>query len=197
MSSQRTGKRLCVALAGVVLAASALAGGAIGIWLDLARAEVRVADGCALVEAAGRTRVQLAANLIHAARTFEAAGPRLRATLREATTRAESAHLDPHGREDSRRLEAFVSSQDELTQALDAVWRGMETGSAVQVRDLRESLARVEARLADELGRLDRSVDAYRRKIESFPGSWFASMAPASIVASGPSEAQGTASRLN
>ena len=73
----------------------------------------------------------------------------------------------------------------------------METGSAVQVRDLRESLDGVEARLADELGRLDRSVDVYRRKIGSFPGSWFASVAPASLVASGRSEAQGTASRLN
>ena len=50
---------------------------------------------------------------------------------------------------------------------------------------------------ADELGRLDRSVDVYRRKIGSFPGSWFASVAPASLVASGRSEAQGTASRLN
>jgi hypothetical protein len=181
----------------VVVAASILAGGAIAIWLDLARTQVRVADGCALVEAVGRARVQLAANLVHATSTFEASGPRLQAALRKAAARAGSARLDPHGQDDSRRLEAFVSSQDELTRALDAVWQEMESGSAVQVRDLRESLDRVESRLADELGRLDHSVDAYRRKIGSFPGSLFASLASAPFAAAGPTEARGSASRLN
>jgi len=184
-------------MSGVVVAACVLVGAVIGTWLDLTRAEVRVADGCALVEAAGRARVQLAANLIHATRTFEAAGPRLQAALREASARAAEARLDPHGRDDSRRLEAFVSSQEELTRALDEVWQGMETGSAVQVRALRESLDRVESRLADELGRLDHSVEDYRRKIGSFPGSLFASMAPAPFAASAPTEAQGSASRLH
>jgi hypothetical protein len=112
---------------------------------------------------------------------FHCLDPDRLAELRSATDRAENVSLAPRILEDPQRYTEFLLAQDRLTAALDETWplvrTSTEAGARVLVEDLEARLDGAGTLLAQGLGELDRSVEAYRAKTSRFPGSMIAGVA--------------------
>ncbi len=162
---RQPGKLRWKALAAALLALLALAGFGLVAYVEALRAEVQVGDAAARVEAAGRFRAGLVANLVQAAGAGSWLGPERRTTLREAAARAAEARLAREVLGQRAALDGFVRAQDELTAALDGIWPALQgqgsRAAAAEAADLRASLARAADSLAAEIDGLEHSLESY------------------------------------
>jgi hypothetical protein len=169
-------------IAGILM----LAGAACVVWgiasyVGLLHLEVRVADASDRVEAAGRSRAQLTANLIHASAAFDCLSSADLAELRAAADRANGISLAPEILAEPESYLEFLAAQAELSGALDGIWSVLQSdggiGSQALVDDLRGNLADAESALLEQIAELDRRVEAYRSRSGGFPRSVIAAMA--------------------
>jgi hypothetical protein len=100
--------------------------------------------------------------------------------LQTAVDRADETTLAATVLDEPERYREFLSAQSELGAALQSVWSRLQAnhgvGSQALVNDLRDHLADVEVSLVGHIAELERSVDAYRERSGSFPGSVLATM---------------------
>jgi hypothetical protein len=179
--AKRARRRWGPALAAVGLASIATLAWGLVVFVGLVRLQVHVTDAGSRVEAASRSRAELAANVTHAAAAFDCVAPDRLAALRSATERAGGALLGPRILDDPGSYRQFLLAQDDLTSALDEVWpvlrASRRAGPRFLVEDLHANLEQARASLTRRLGDLDRSVDAYHARSTRFPASLIAGMA--------------------
>jgi hypothetical protein len=152
MSTRRIGNPWWLALAGISLAGVVCVAWGFAVYVHLVQLQVRVADARSRVEAAGRSRVELAANLIQGSVDFHCLEADRLALLRVATDGAGRAFMAPRILDEVEPYREFLVAQESR----------LEQASLL---------------LADGLGQLDRSLEAYRSETSRFPGSLIAGVA--------------------
>jgi hypothetical protein len=181
MSTRRIGNPWWLALAGITLAGVVCVAWGFAVYVHLVQLQVRVADARSRVEAAGRSRVELAANLIQGSVDFHCLEADRLALLRVATDGAGRALIAPRILDEVEPYPEFLVAQDRLSSALKGTWpvvrRSREAGARILVEDLESRLEQASLLLADGLGQLDRSLEAYRSETSRFPGSLIAGVA--------------------
>jgi len=196
VKTRRTRNRWSLALAGVVLAAVAAVGWGFDVYLGLLRLQVRVTDAGSRVEAASRSRAELAANMLHTAGAFACLAPDRLTALREATDRASRALLVPRVFDEPEPHREILLAQNDLTTVLDDVWPTLRAtqgaGARVLVEDFESSLEQARGSLVERLGELQRCIDAYRDETSRFPGSVIAGVATGNARALLPSRVSGS-----
>jgi hypothetical protein len=164
-----------VALAVVVSLACVCAGWGAASYVKLLRLQVGVADACARVEAASRSRIGLVANLVHSSEAFDCLDPASRAALRAASERAARSSVVPALAVAPDAYDEFLAAQRDLSATIEEVWSeagaSPGVGSRIVIEDLQSGLERVEALLDESIAALDRSVERYRASSRRFPGS--------------------------
>jgi len=183
-----TRRRWWLALAAVALACVGALWWGAAVSIDLLRSQVRVADARLRLDAVGRTRVELAANLVHGSATLHCLGAERLARLREATEHAAGARLELSRPGDSGSDGSFREAQERLGAALERVWPEVRDsrspGAADLADDLQPRLADVETLLGERLDELNRLLADYRTKTSRFPGSLIAG-----VLSPGPGDA--------
>jgi hypothetical protein len=196
VKTRRTRNRWSLALAGVFLAGVAAVAWGFAAYVGLLRLQVRVTDAGSRVEAASRSRAELAANVLHTADAFACLAPDRLTALREATDRASRALLVPRVFDVPEPHREILLAQDDLTAVLEDVWPTLRAaqgaGARVLVEDLESSLERARGSLVERLGELERSIDAYRSRASRFPVSVIAGVTTGDARALLPSRVSGS-----
>jgi hypothetical protein len=181
LKTRHTRNRWSLALAGVVLAGIAAVAWGLAIYLGLVRLQVQVTDVGSRVEAASRSRAELAANVIHTVDALACLDPDRLTALRKATDRASRAQLVPRVFGEPEPHREILLAQEDLTTVLEDFWPTLRTtqraGARVLVEDLESRLESAGVSLVERFGELERSIDAYQAATSRFPGSVIAGVA--------------------
>jgi hypothetical protein len=181
VKARRTRNRWSLALAGLVLAGLAAVAWGLAIYIGLVRLQVQVTDLGSRVEAASRSRAELAANVIHTVDALACLDPDRLTALRKATDRASQAQLLPGVFDEPEPHREILLAQEDLTSVLEDFWPTLRTtqgaGARVLVEDLQSRIESARVSLVERFGELERGIDAYQAATSRFPGFVIAGVA--------------------